>query len=85
MKTFRAGQLALFFYGEMETHPIIIGDKHKDEVGDTDQFKPGKFRIFRKPEDYNNPLFSRFSISSEILIDFGLTFFMVLTFPADTR
>ena len=29
-------------------------------------------------EKYNNPLFGRFSISSEILIDFGLTLFMVL-------
>ena len=69
----------------METHPIIIGDKHKDEVGDTDQFKPGKFRIFRKPEDYNNPLFSRFSISSEILIDFGLTLFLFLITFTDNR
>ena len=33
---------------------------------------------------YNNPLFGRFSISSEILIDFGLTLFMVSVPPADT-
>ena len=35
-------------------------------------------------EKYNNPLFGRFSISSEILIDFGLTLFTVLPTPADT-
>ena len=36
-------------------------------------------------EKYNNPLFGRFSISSEILIDFGLTLFTVLTGSADNR
>ena len=36
-------------------------------------------------EKYNNPLFGRFSISSEILIDFGLTLFMVLAFTDDNR
>ncbi len=35
-------------------------------------------------EKDNNPLFGRFSISSEILIDFGLTLFMVSVPPADT-
>ena len=35
--------------------------------------------------NYNNPLFYRFSISSEILIDFGLTLFMVLAFADDNR
>ena len=29
------------------------------------------------PGNYNNPHFNRFSISSEILIDFGLTLFTV--------
>ena len=37
-----------------------------------------------KIEIYNNPLFGRFSISSEILIRFGLTLFTVLAFPDDT-
>ena len=36
-------------------------------------------------EKYNNPLFGRFSISSEILIDFGLTLFTVLTHSDDNR
>ena len=40
--------------------------------------------VLIKIEIYNNPLFGRFSISSEILIDFGLTLFTVLAFPADT-
>ena len=36
-------------------------------------------------EKYNNPLFGRFSISSEILIDFGLTLFTVLAPLFDNR
>ena len=36
-------------------------------------------------EKDNNPLFGRFSISSEILIDFGLTLFMVLAFTDDNK
>ncbi|RDU49464.1 hypothetical protein DWU89_08765 [Parabacteroides acidifaciens] len=43
-----------------------------------------KKACINKKEIYNNPLFSRFSISPEILIDFELTLFMVLAFPADT-
>ena len=35
--------------------------------------------------NYNNPYFSHFSISSEILIHFGLTLFTVLTGSDDNR
>ena len=35
--------------------------------------------------DYNNPLSGDFSISSKILIHFGLTFFMVYPFLSDNR
>ena len=40
---------------------------------------------FCKKKYYNNPLFDRFSISSEILIDFGLTLFTVLIFFTDNK
>ncbi len=49
--------------------------------------KQAFIRSFEPPankEKDNNPHFGRFSISSEILIDFGLTLFMVLTSPVDT-
>ena len=37
------------------------------------------FESSANPKITITPCFGRFSISSEILIDFGLTFFMVLT------
>ena len=54
---------------------IYFGGKGDLEIK---SFEPLKIEI------YNNPLFGRFSISPEILIDFELTLFMVLAFPADT-
>ena len=48
----------------------------KNEADYTDQ---------SKPENYNNPLFGRFSISSEKLIDFRLTLFTVLIIFTDNR
>ena len=50
--------------------------------------KQAFIRSFKPPankEKDNNPHFGRFSISSEILVDFGLTFFIDYPFQSDNR
>ena len=59
-----------------------------DDADERRSFIVSNMQNFEPPtnkEKYNNPLFGRFSISSEILIDFGLTLFTVLTSSADNR